>query len=380
MAKVALIRCESYDYEQVKKSVERGLDLIGGISAFVREGENILLKPNLLVGEVPDRCVTTNPSVFEAVAQAFIKAGVNLSYGDSPAVGSTAKASKKAGCAQVADRLDIALADFKNGVEIFFERGIQNKKFHVARAILDNDGVISLPKLKTHGLEKFTGAIKNQFGCIPGVLKGELHVRLPDAESFAKMLVDLNSFVQPRLYIMDGICAMEGNGPRGGTPKKMNVLLFSSDPVALDATACRLIDLNPEYVPTVKYGMEAGAGTFLKEEIEIVGDDFDSFVARDFKVDRTPLKPYQPNFLVNFLSHRIVHTPYIIEEKCIKCGVCIAMCPAKPKALDFSYDDKSYPPVYNYDHCIRCFCCQEICPESAIQLKTPLLRKVMDFF
>ena len=380
MAKVALIRCESYDYEQVKKSVERGLDLIGGISAFVREGENILLKPNLLVGEVPDRCVTTNPSVFEAVAQALIKAGVNLSYGDSPAVGSTAKASKKAGCAQVADRLNIALADFKNGVEIFFERGVQNKKFHVARAILDNDGVISLPKLKTHGLEKFTGAIKNQFGCIPGVLKGEFHVRLPDAEAFAKMLVDLNSFVQPRLYIMDGICAMEGNGPRGGTPKKMNVLLFSSDPVALDATACRLIDLNPEYVPTVKYGMEAGAGTFLKEEIEIVGDDFDSFVARDFKVDRTPLKPYQPNFLVNFLSHRIVRIPYIVDEKCIKCGVCIAMCPAKPKALGFSCDDKSYPPVYNYDHCIRCFCCQEICPESAIQLKTPLLRKVLDYF
>jgi uncharacterized protein (DUF362 family) len=91
MAKVALIRCESYDYEQVKKSVERGLDLVGGISAFVREGENILLKPNLLVGEVPDRCVTTNPSVFEAVAQALIKAGVNLSYGDSPGSGQYGK-------------------------------------------------------------------------------------------------------------------------------------------------------------------------------------------------------------------------------------------------------------------------------------------------
>ncbi len=380
MAKVALVRCESYDYEQVHKAVERGLDLIGGILSFVGEGENILLKPNLLVGEVPDRCVTTNPSVFEAVAQALIKAGVTLSYGDSPAVGSTVKASKKAGCAQVADRLNVALADFKNGAEVFFDRGVQNKKFFVARAILDNDGVISIPKLKTHGLEKFTGAIKNQFGCIPGVLKGEFHVKLPDAEDFAKMLVDLNTFVQPRLYIMDGICAMEGNGPRGGTPKKMNVLLFSSDPVALDATACRLIDLNPEYVPTVKYGMEAGAGTFLKEEIEIVGDDFDSFVARDFEVDRTPLKPYQPNLLVGFLNRRIVPIPFIVEKKCIKCGVCIAMCPAKPKALGFAGDDKSDPPVYNHDHCIRCFCCQEICPESAIQLKTPLLRKVMDFW
>jgi uncharacterized protein (DUF362 family)/Pyruvate/2-oxoacid:ferredoxin oxidoreductase delta subunit len=380
MAKVVLIRCESYDPDEVKNAAERGLALLGGISSFVREGENILLKPNLLAGEAPGKCVTTHPMVFEAVAQSLIHAGVNVSFGDSPALGTTPKVAKKAGIAEAAARLNVPLADFRSGVDVFFDKGIQNRKFTIAKAILDTDGVISLPKLKTHGLEKFTGAIKNQFGCIPGVLKGEFHVRLPDAEAFAKMLVDLNAFVNPRLYIMDAIYGMEGNGPRGGTPRKMNLLLFSADPVALDATACRLVDLNPEYVPTVKYGMEACAGTFLEQEIQLLGDDFSDFIDKDFHIDRTPLKPYTSSGLTGYLNNRLVPKPYIVREKCVKCGICVNMCPAIPKALLFKDDDRSTPPVYDYDRCISCFCCQEICPESAIQLKIPLLRKIIDSF
>ncbi|MCP4114378.1 MAG: DUF362 domain-containing protein [Desulfobacteraceae bacterium] len=380
MAKVVLIRCESYDRDEVKKAVERGLALLGGISSLVREGEKILLKPNLLAGEAPSKCVTTHPMVFEAVAESLIRAGANVSYGDSPALGTTSKAAQKAGVAETAERLNVPSADFKSGVDIFFDKGIQSRKFTIAKAVLDADGVVSLPKLKTHGLEKFTGAVKNQFGCIPGVLKGEFHVRLPDAEAFAKMLVDLNAFVNPRLYVMDAVYGMEGNGPRGGRPRKMNLLLFSTDPVALDATACRLVDLNPEYVPTVKYGMEAGAGTFLEPAIELLGDDFNGFVVKDFDIDRKPLKPWKPNGFTGYLNNRLVPRPYIVTEKCVKCGICVNICPAKPKALLFKEDDKSNPPVYDYDHCIRCFCCQEICPESAIQLKTPLLRKILNSF
>ncbi len=380
MSKVALIRCESYNYQEVKKSVAKGIELLGGISLFARKGENILLKPNILVGEKPEKCVTTNPAVFEAVAELFLSSGANISYGDSPAIGNLAGAAKKAGLAEVADKLDIRMADFKNRVDLFFKKGIQNKKFTIAKAVTDNDGVISIPKLKTHGLEKLTGAVKNQFGCIPGVLKGEFHVKLPHAEDFAKMLVDLNNLIKPRLYIMDGVYAMEGNGPRGGTQKKMNILLFSKDPIALDATVCRLIDLNPKYVPTIKYGAKSGAGTYLENEIELVGDEFKQFLTTQFKVNKRPLKPYKPGSVVNFLNNSIVQKPYIINKECIQCGICIDMCPAKPKALFFNNSDKSLPPIYNYDNCIRCFCCQEICPQSAVLLRTPLLRKLINLF
>ena len=380
MSKVALVRCESYEYDSVKRSIERGVSLIGGLSLFVQKGENILLKPNILVGDAPEKCVTTNPAVFKAVIEILINAGANVTYGDSPAIGKPLKAAKKAGLTQVADEFNIKLADFKTGMDVFFDKGLQNRKFTIAKAVFDNDAVISLPKLKTHGLERFTGAIKNQFGCIPGVLKGEFHLKLPGADDFAKMLVDLNKFVSPRLYIMDGIYGMEGNGPRGGTPKKMNILLFSSDPVALDATVCRLIKLNPEYVPTTKYGMQAGMGSFLKEDIELLGDDFDSFFTDDFKVNRNPVKSFNPGFFSDFLNNRIVSKPYIESEKCVQCGVCVSMCPANPKAVFFKDDNKSITPVYNYDNCIRCYCCQEICPESAIQLKTPFLRKIIKIF
>jgi ferredoxin len=259
---------------------------------------------------------------------------------------------------------------------VFYEKGVQNKKFFIAKAITDTDAVISLPKLKTHAFEKFTGSVKNQFGCIPGVRKGEYHIKLPDANHFAQMLVDLNNFVKPVLYVMDGIFAMEGNGPRGGKPRKMNILLFSDDPIALDATVCRLIDLNPEYVPTVTLGRASGAGTYLEDEIELAGDDFNIFRQNNFDIDRSPLKPYKAKGFMSFLNNRFVPKPFIIKEKCVACGVCISMCPMEPKSVDWSDDDKNKPPVHNYKTCIRCFCCQELCPESAIELKFPLARRI----
>ena len=176
MSKVALIRCESYEYEEVKSAVVRGLDLIGGAGKFVKQGQRLLLKPNLLVGEAPEKCVNTHPSVFRAVAEIFKATGAVMSYGDSPAIGSTSSAARKCGILAVAEDLGIPEADFKTPVEVFFEKGIQNRKFIVAKALLDNDVIVSLPKLKTHAFEKFTGCVKNQFGCVPGLRKGEYHI------------------------------------------------------------------------------------------------------------------------------------------------------------------------------------------------------------
>ncbi len=376
-ARVALIRCESYDLDEVRDAVGRGLSLVGGLSAFFRETERILLKPNLLVGDPPEKCVTTHPAVFQAVAERLIQIGVHLSYGDSPAVGKTLSVARKAGLARVADELGIELADFKTGMDVFFDKGLQPRRFILAKAVYDHDGVISLPKLKTHGLERMTGAVKNQFGCIPGMLKGEFHLKLPDAEEFAKMLVDLNVLIRPKLFIMDGIRGMEGNGPRGGKPRKMDVLLFSSDPIALDATVCRLIHLDPEHVPTITWGMRAGLGTYLNDDIELVGDDCKSFEVPDFNVRRRPVRSVRRGWISRFLDHWIVPRPCIQAEKCVRCGLCVQICPARPNAIFFRGEDRSVPPVYNYDQCIKCYCCQEICPESAIRLKTPILRKLV---
>lgn len=375
MSKVALIRCKSYGETEVKEAVERGLNLIGGAHDFVRSGEKILLKPNLLTGEPPEKCVTTYPTVFKAVGEILQAAGANISYGDSPGFGSPGAVARKAGIAQAAAELGIAMADFKNGEEIFFADGVQNKKFTIAKGVLASDGIVSLPKLKTHALTQMTGSIKNQFGCIPGFLKGEYHVKLPDLNNFAQMLVDLNGYLKPRLFIMDGIMAMEGNGPRGGRPRRMEILLFSNDPVALDATVCRIIGLQPETIPTLVLGAKAGLGTYKANEIELLGDDFNQFKIRDFDIKKK--SAISQRSLPRVLTNLLVAKPFIKKEGCVKCGVCVEVCPVVPKVVNWQNEDKTQPPVYDYSRCIRCYCCQELCPEGVIEVKVPFLRRLI---
>ncbi len=377
MSKVAIISCFSYDLTEVRAAVRRGFDLLGGASSFVHPGEKILLKPNWLTPDPPEKCVTTHPSVFRAVSEVLMEAGAKLSYGDSPAFHSPESAAKRTGLSAVAEELHLSLADFKHGQEVYFAEGRQNKKFTIANAVLQNDGLISLPKMKTHGFQRVTGAVKNQFGCVPGGLKSEFHVKVPNAYNFAKMLVDLNAYIRPKLYTMDGIMAMEGNGPRGGTPKSMNVLLFSDDPVALDATMCRLMGLEPSLVMTNKAGLEMGLGTYLAEDIQLLGDALEDFVAADFNVDRAPSHPQDRKNSSNLIKSLLTPKPYIVQNRCVKCGICVNMCPVDPKAVNWHDGNKSNPPSYRYDRCIRCYCCQELCPESAVQIKVPLLRKLI---
>jgi uncharacterized protein (DUF362 family)/Pyruvate/2-oxoacid:ferredoxin oxidoreductase delta subunit len=377
MSKVAIISCYSYDPAEVRRAVRRGFDLLGGTSAFMRPGDNILLKPNWLSADPPEKAVTTHPSVFQAVAEILLEAGASLTYGDSPAFQSPRYAAKRTGIAAVAESLRIPLADFRDGREVHFREGLQNKKFDIVNAVFEAESIVSLPKMKTHGFLRITGAVKNQFGCIPGALKSEFHVKVPDAYEFAKMLVDLNVYLRPILYTMDGIVAMEGNGPRGGSPKKMNVLLFSDDPVALDATMCRLMDLDPALVATNRAGLEAGLGTYLEQDIQILGDPIESLIARDFVVNRNPDRPFQQRNRSGFIKNTITPKPFILKERCVRCGICVNLCPVSPKAVDWHDGDKSIPPSYRYDRCIRCYCCQEICPESAVQIKVPLLRKII---
>ena len=378
--KVAVIRCEKYDDTQVLNSIKRGVDLLGGIALFVKSGEKIVLKPNILFGSNPEKCVTTHPEVFRAVGNLLKEAGVNVLYGDSPGFGKSEPNLRKSGLKQVGDELGFILADFDSGRAVSHKDALLVKKFVIANGVLDTDGLISLPKLKTHGLVRFTGAVKNQFGCVPGFFKGQYHVKLPDPYDFATMLVDLNTLIKPRLYIMDGIMAMEGNGPRSGKPKLLSVLLLSADPIALDATACRIIDLQPEVVPTAKPGEKAGLGTYHSENIEIVGDPLESFTDKSFSINRSPPVSRTSGRVRTFIKNKITQRPLIDKAKCTRCGTCVKMCPVEPKAVDWYKGDKTRPPKHNYDRCIRCYCCQETCPEGAITITTPWLGRLLPRF
>ena len=374
--KVAVIRCDSYDGQQALESVKKGIDLLGGIASFVKPGEKLVLKPNILVGVEAEKCVTTHPAVFGAVGKLCQAAGVKVYYGDSPSFGKAESNLRRAGLKQVGDELGFMLADFDAGREVSHKDALLVKKMVLANGVLESDGLISLPKLKTHGLVRFTGAVKNQFGCVPGLLKGQYHVKLPDPYDFAAMLVDINTYIKPRLYVMDGITAMEGNGPRSGKPKQLNVLLFSTDPIAIDAVACRIINVNPEIVPTAKLGEKAKLGTYHAENIEIVGDSLEGLIDKKFKVNRTAPVTNKGNRVMSFIKNKITPRPVIDKTKCTQCGTCVRMCPVEPKAVNWVNNDKTKPPKHYYDLCIRCYCCQETCQEGAIDIERPLLGRI----
>lgn len=374
-SKVVLVRCESYDVEAVRAAVKRGLDMLGGAGQFAAAGENVLIKPNLLVGDPPDKCVSPHPVVFQVVLEEFLAVGAKVAYGDSPAVGGLALAARLSGMQAVADKLGVPMADFQTGQTVPFADGNLIKQFTLAKGVVESDGLISLCKFKSHALTRITGAVKNQFGCVPGVMKTEFHTSLPNGQAFARMLVDLNRLIKPRLFIMDGVMAMEGNGPRNGTPKKMNVILMSTDPVALDATVCRLVNLETKMVDTIVFGEELGLGT---SHVEILGDPLESFIAADFTVnrERADSTSNRSGFVSKFMRKYVSQRPVIDPQKCVRCGKCEEICPAQPKALTWEKGHKQ-PPVYDYSLCIRCYCCQETCPHEAIIVKTPLIRRLI---
>jgi uncharacterized protein (DUF362 family)/NAD-dependent dihydropyrimidine dehydrogenase PreA subunit len=371
--RVVLVKCE--DYSNAVKALAFGLELLGGVEQFCKPGDTLLLKPNLLLGDNPEHGSTTHPFVFEAAAHLFKSGGATLFYGDSPGFGSPQGAAKSSGLETIASRLGITLADFSEIIDAPKPDGILMKQFQIAKGLGDVDGVINLPKFKTHGLTRLTGAVKNLFGCLPGAQKAAFHARLPDEVRFAQMLVDLAGLISPRLHIMDGVIGMEGNGPRNGTLRKVGVILLSTNPHALDYCVARLMNLDPGLVPTLKVAQEYG---FLdSDQIVILGEPIETLVIEDFDVNRAKASTTgSQGFYMDIFKQWVTPRPVIDQEKCSRCGRCVSICPVTPKALRF-INGRRQPPQYDYHVCIRCYCCQEMCPDEAINIITPPLGKLI---
>ncbi|NSW54247.1 MAG: DUF362 domain-containing protein [Anaerolineae bacterium] len=379
-ATVALVFCESYEDEAaVLAAVARGFDLLGGAGRFFQPGEQIVLKPNMLSPDTPDKNVSPHPAVFRGVIKALQAAGVQLTYGDSPGFGKPSAVARRMGLSRVADECGVPLADFEEAETVSFPEGHFVKQFDIAKGVLAADGLVSVAKFKTHGMMRITGAIKNQFGCVPGARKAGFHARMSDEDKFARMLVDLNLLLKPRFCVMDGIVAMQGNGPRNGDPYPLKALLFSNDMAALDATMARIIQLDPRLSSVFRYAQEWGLGE--TQDIEYVGEPLERFIVNpaEFKANREPAPTtVVGGFLETFLKQYVVARPYIEEDKCVRCGNCVHACPSTPKAVNWHDGDRTKAPSYHYEDCIRCYCCQELCPFDAVQVETPPLGKFLN--
>jgi uncharacterized protein (DUF362 family)/Pyruvate/2-oxoacid:ferredoxin oxidoreductase delta subunit len=372
-SRVAVIRCASYQSAVVTAAVSRAVELLGGIRRFVKPAERVLVKPNILSGEPPERAATTHPSVVGAVTALLRRAGAEVAVGDSPGIGSPKGAIRRSGIQDAIERTGATVAPFDAAEHADFIRGERQRRFMLVSDARRADAIVSVAKLKTHALERLTGAVKNQLGCVYGLHKARLHMEIPDPLEFAQALVDLTELLAPRLYVMDAIDGMEGNGPRSGDPRAIGAIIASTDPVAVDATASQLIGLDPSFVPTTIAGADAGLGTYREDEITYVGDGVGALIQDDFRVVRAPVRSGRLVTHSTIVKQLFTTRPKIDPELCVRCGLCVAACPVPGKAVDFPGGDRKRTPRYDYRACIRCFCCQEICPHGAIGVAVPLL-------
>lgn len=378
---VIVVPCRDYDENRVYSAMKTGIDALGGIGAFVKPEEKILVKPNFLKTAGAEKAVTTHPAVIKNMLRILSEEGFSsVTYGDSPAAGSCRNAATAIGLKD--EVYGAVMGDMSHEITVDFPEGNAVKQFHFASEVAENDALINLCKMKTHALETITGAVKNLFGLICGRRKAAGHVSYPNAGVFARALCDIHRYVKPRLHIMDGITAMEGNGPGSGDPVQMGVMLFSTDPVAIDTVFCRLINLNPGIVPTCVQGEACGIGTCDESRICVMLADPESQAAASevsfeelfkrfgnpgFNVDRQG-KGKGLLGRVSGLAARFGTRPVLDSSKCVKCGVCVDHCPVPGGGIRFD-NGKDKAPVYDYSKCVRCYCCQELCPGHAISKK-----------
>lgn len=376
MTVVAAARCHSYQNKELKASLKSLLAELGGLNNFVQAGDRVLLKTNLLMGKAPEAAVTTHPEFIRALAQLIKDLGAEVLIADSPGGPFNEKllkrAYQKSGLLELAAEEKIELNYDTASKKVEYLEGKINKAFELASYLEKADLVINLPKLKTHGLTMYTGAVKNLFGTIPGVLKAEYHLRMQSVYDFSRMLNDLAGLVKPELTIMDAVLGMEGEGPSNGRPRQFNYLLASTSPYYLDLAAVRLMGIKPEEkVPSIKAALDDQL--LFKSKLELKGAEIVPVKDLDIPViekENNLIDAKLPDFLSDILEKFLRAKPVFKEGKCVGCGRCAENCPPEVITMVDNF------PRVDLEGCIRCFCCQELCPHDAVEIKYPLLAKL----
>lgn len=368
MATVYLKKAE-YNDSILKPLVFQMLeDILGD---HIQPQARVLIKPNLLAVAKPEQAILTHPLVVKAAAEYVLDKGCRPLIADSPGMGSFERILKEGGYQAAFERLNkhVTFKSFKEAVKV--DIGEPFGQIEIARSAIDADIVINLAKFKSHTQMLLTLGVKNLFGCIVGLKKPEWHLRSGiDRQIFARLLVQIHQAINPAATLIDGILALEGQGPgKRGKPRQIGVLIGSRSAVAADAAICKMLGLDPHQLPTCQAAKELG---HLNVPPEITGD-FTKI--SNFQLPQMGPLAFGPKWLQPYLRKHLIQRPAVDSGVCKMCGECWKICPAgaiTPYSKTISFD---------YDPCIRCYCCIEICPHGALQaaetLPGKLLRRII---
>ena len=352
-----------YDYKVLMPVVRQMIADIGDLS--IRHQSTVLIKPNLLLPTRPERAVLTHPNIVRAVVEYVLDMGARPQISDSPALGPFERVISMGGYAEALKGLDVLWKPFKQTAKLDIDMPFGT--IDLARDAVEADVIINLAKLKTHSQMYLTLGVKNMFGCVVGSMKPEWHLRAGiDRDKFARLLVQVCHNLAPALTLVDGVLAMEGQGPgKSGTPRELGIVVGSRSAFAADRAICKYLGIEPEKLATNRAAAQLG---LADESLYITGD---FHMIHDFNFpDLGPLTFGSGSFQKLARRH-LLQKPVVNDRLCGVCNKCWQYCPAHAVIRN------KHKVRFDYDRCIRCYCCQEVCPEGAIRTIEPLAGKLV---
>lgn len=361
---VALLPCRSYEPADLESRLDEGFTALGGLDRWVRQGDRVLLKPNLLRAAPPEAAVTTHPAVVEAAIRLVRRVGGRPFVADSPSFGPFARLARLSGLGAVCELAGVPFFTFAERT-IIRKDGGYFRQLEVCREVRYVDCIINLAKAKTHQQMLLTLGVKNLFGLVVGFDKARWHLRAgKDLRFFGRMLAELAVSAAADLTVLDAVVGMDGDGPGAGRPRNFGFLAVGRNPFAVDVLAAGILGIKPHLVPALQAGIDLGVAPGSAEEVEVLLEsDWKALAVSDFLVPRARRADFRiPRPFLQLLRRLLTPRVRIDAGLCTLCGACIEACP--PGVMS-----KSNGAVrIEQSGCISCYCCAEVCPNKAVRI------------
>lgn len=369
--RVYLESLDDYEYDNVKSTVFPLFDKVlcdNGWDKSFFEGKKVAVKPNLLHKTGVERCVTTHPSYTRAACEYFTSLGAAVVVCDSPGglygKGTVEGVARETGTLE-ATSLGGGKFNEDYGYKLCSNHEHSKYSFNIINPLVEADVIVNLARLKTHALCEMTAAVKNMFGSIPGLQKAEQHARFPSKDSFASMICDVCLINSPQINLVDMVVCMEGNGPSGGTLRKVGAVAVSANPFAVDLLCCNIMGYGYDEVGTIRSAISRNLCPDSVGKLDVVGDDYKKYVCKFKRPDSSAggIVKQIPSVFGGRLRDALERKPVISKKKCVGCGICKNNCPVDAITIE------NKKARIDKTKCIRCYCCQEFCPKIAVKAK-----------